>query len=146
MTSSATPGTIVYWDVEFNRPVVDGKIVHPVTGEIQPAGKNGLTDGPPSVSVHLLNMNADVDFRSIHGAFPVAMERVYISVARHVSDGIYKLVSVNASEYSFVIVCNIQVSVEEFNIAWKNMFSKRSEFKYTDEEWDAAWLKKWRGK
>ena len=59
------------------------------------------------------------------------------------SDGIYNLVSINATEYCVVIVCNIQVSEVEFDIAWKNMFAKRSEFKYTDEEWDAAWPKNW---
>jgi hypothetical protein len=34
MTSRATLAYMVYWDPEFNRPIVDGKIAHPVTGEI----------------------------------------------------------------------------------------------------------------
>jgi hypothetical protein len=127
----------------INRPVVDGKIAHPVTGEIQKAGRMGLTDGPPGVSFHLLNMNLDVNFRSVHKVFRVPVEDLYTAVARHVRNGVYKLVSINASEYSFVVVCKIQVSAEEFDIAWKNIFSKGSDFKYTDEEWDIAWEKRW---
>ena len=58
----ASPATtlahIVNWDIEFNRPIVDGRIVHPITGEIQKAGIKGLTDGPPGVSMHIINMSA----------------------------------------------------------------------------------------
>ena len=39
---------MVYWDPEFNRPIVDSKIAHPVTGEIQNAGPI-VVDGPPGV-------------------------------------------------------------------------------------------------
>jgi hypothetical protein len=52
MTSRSTLAHLVHWAIEFNRPVVDGKIAHPVTGEIQKAGRLGLKDGPPGVSIH----------------------------------------------------------------------------------------------
>jgi hypothetical protein len=127
MTSRAAAlAHIVDWDTEFNRPLVDGKITHPVTGEIQQAGK-WLTHGPPGVSVHLLNMNADVKLRSTSQVIHVPMEKIYIAVAKHVRDGIYRLVSVNASEYSFVIVCQIEVSAEEFDAIWSNKFAVEAE-------------------
>lgn len=144
MASPADLAHIVDWDVEFNRPIVDNKFSHPVTGEIiEVAPGRMLKHGPPGVLVHLLNMNVDVKLRSNSQTFYVPMEMIYIAVARHVKDGIYKLVSINASAYCFVIVCEIQVSAEEFNIAWWNFLAKESEFKYTDEEWDTAWKKRW---
>jgi hypothetical protein len=52
---------------------------------------------------------------------------VYLAIAKHVRNGIYKFISVNASAYSFVIVCDVQVSDEEFSMAWKNKFAEESE-------------------
>jgi hypothetical protein len=126
-SSAATLAHKVYWDIEFNRPIVDGKIAHPITGEIQQAGRNGLKDGPPSVSLHILNMNAHGEVRSISGVYSVSAEKAYLAVARHVKEGIYKLISVNASAYSFVVVCDVQVSDEEFEAAWINKFAEESE-------------------
>ena len=122
MTSPATLAHIVDWDIEFNRPIVDGKIAHPVTGEIQKAGRLGLKDGPPGVSCHVLNMNVEGKIRSISETHPVPMEKVYLAVAKHVKDGIYRLISVSASEYSFILVCEVLVSDEEFMAVWKNKF------------------------
>lgn len=130
---------MVSWDIEFNRPIVDGKIAHPITGEIQQAGRQGVTDGPPSIEIRMFNVNSNINIRMITKSSPVSLEKLYLAVARHVHDGIYKLISINASSYTFIIVCQIQVSAEDFNIAWKNMYSKKADFKYTDEEWD-AWL------
>jgi hypothetical protein len=55
---------MVYWDPEFNRPIVDGKIAHPVKREIQDAGPI-VTEGPPGVQIHLFNMNSDQNIRSV---------------------------------------------------------------------------------
>lgn len=82
MTSRATLAYMVYWDPEFNRPIVDGKIAHPVTGEIQDAGPI-VVDGPSGVQIHLFNMNSDQNIRSVSVVKPVPMERVYLAVAKH---------------------------------------------------------------
>ena len=126
-SSAATLAHKVYWDIEFNRPIVDGKIAHPITGEIQQTGRKGLKDGPPGVSLHILNMNAHGNVRSISGVYSVSVEKAYLAVAKHVKEGIYKLISVNASAYSFVIVCDVQVSDEEFEATWINKFAEESE-------------------
>jgi len=73
--------------------------------------------------IYLFNMNSDQNIRSVSAVKPVPMERVYLAVAKHLKDGIYNLDSINASEYSFIIVCRLQVSEEEFRVSWKSMFA-----------------------
>jgi hypothetical protein len=73
-------------------------------------------------------MNADVKIGSLSAVYPVSVEKAFLAVAKHVKDGLYKLVSVNASAYSFVVVCEVQVSADEFEAAWVNKFAKESEF------------------
>ncbi len=77
-SNPATLAHLVYWDIEFNRPIVDGKIVHPITGEIQEAGRKGLTDGPPGVSMHFINMNAQGKVRTISSGHPVSVEKARV--------------------------------------------------------------------
>ena len=142
---------MINWDAEFKRPIIDGKTIHPFTGEVVKAGRKGLIDGPPGVQIHLLNMNADVKLRSTHQVVPIPMEKVYLAVAKHVRDGLYRLVSINASQYSFVIVCDIQVSAEKFDEVWSNKFAKESEadesfgpyinWRTEAEYWDASQYK-----
>ena len=72
-------------------------------------------------------MNAHGKVRTISSRHPVSVEKAYLAVEKHVKDGIYKLISVNASAYSFVVVCDVQVSDEEFSMAWKNKFARESE-------------------
>ena len=128
MTSRATLAHIVDWDIEFDRPLVDGNIAHPVTGEIQKGGRLGLKNGPPGVTIWFINTNVDVKFLFSRSVTPVSVEKVYLAVAKHVKDGIYKIVSVNASEYSFVLVCEILVTKEEFEDRWTNKFAPEAAF------------------
>lgn len=137
MASPSELARIVDWDAEFNRPVVDGKFAHPETGEIKEAGRLGFIDGPPNIEIRIFNINSDVKLWNITASKPVSVDDLYLCVARHVHDKIYSLVSVNASAYSFTIVCKVNVTREEFDVAWKNMFSKREDYKHTDEEWDS---------
>lgn len=129
MTSRDPLAHIVNWDMEFNRPIVGGNIAHPVTGEIQKAGPQ-VTSGPPGIEVILHNMNANVQFRTLVSNLPVSVDKLYVEVAKHVHDGIYRLRSVNASAYSFVIVCDILVSVEEFEAVWHGKFAKKVAVNY----------------
>lgn len=136
---------IVDWDVELDRPVVDGKVQDPVTGEIREAGRQGFQDGPPSIEFRLFNVNADIDVVSITKSIPVRLEKLYLWVAKQVHDEIFSIVSINASAYSFTLVCAISVSADEFKTSFKNMFAKKGDFLYTDEEWD-DYLQKTYGK
>jgi hypothetical protein len=140
MTSSASLAHLVYWDVEFNRPVVDGKIIHPITGEIQQAGAKGLRNGPPGIHIRIFNINSSTNVAEIAQFLPVPVEQIYLGVAQHIQDGIYSIVSINITSYAFFIICEVKVSAEAFRIAWKNLLSKKEDYKYADEEWDAAYL------
>lgn len=131
MTSPPGVNHLVEWDVQFNRPIVDGKIVNPFSGEIQEAGKEGFKKGPPFIEFSLINTNADTGLTMANKDFPVSLEKLYLGVAKCVQEGIYSLISINASRYSFVIVCAIQVSKESFFEACDSMYS------HTDEEWRA---------
>ena len=91
---------IVMWDVEHNRPVVDGKITNPVTGLVEEAGKNGYQSGPPSADVIWHNMYAASDFKTVRESFPATVDEVYLEIADHIRDGLYHIISVCASAYS----------------------------------------------
>jgi hypothetical protein len=145
MEASAKFAHIVNWDVQLGRPVVDGKVQDPVTGEIREAGRQGLQDGPPSIEFRLFNVNADIDVVSITKSIPVRLEKLYLWVAKQVHDEVFSIISINASAYSFTLICNILVSADEFNTSFKNMFRKKADFLYTDEEWD-DYLQKTYGK
>jgi hypothetical protein len=43
---------IVPWESKYNRPVVDGKVIHPITGKIEEASPP-YRAGPPAVDLHL---------------------------------------------------------------------------------------------
>ena len=73
---------------------------------------------------------------SITKSIPVRLEKLYLWVAKQVHDEIFSIVSINASAYSFTLVCAISVSADEFKTSFKNMFAKKGDFLYTDEEWD----------
>lgn len=119
------------WDVQFNRPIVDGKIVNPFSGEIQEAGKEGFTEGPPFIAFKLINTKPGMGLTMVFKELPVSLEKLHLGVAKCVQEGIYSLVSISASRYSFVVVCALQVSAQAFWEAFDNMYS------HTDEEWHA---------
>lgn len=113
---------IVFWDAEFKRPVVDGKFAHPLTGEILQAGNKGLIDGPPSIEIRLFNVDARVNVLNINQSTPLSIDALYTAVSKQVEKGIFSIISVNASQYSFTLVCQILVTKEEFDLSWKNLF------------------------
>lgn len=84
----------------------------------------------------VFNINSNVKITAMFRWSPVSLDQFYLGVARHVQQGIYSLVSINAIAYSFTLVCDNKVSAEEFEMAWKKLFSKSCEYKYTDEDWD----------
>lgn len=51
------------------------------------------------------NMLAASDFRTARINFPVSSDKIVVEVAKHIKDGAYSIVSVNASVYSLIIVC-----------------------------------------
>jgi hypothetical protein len=111
----------VSWDVKHNRPIVDNKVTNPTTGEIEEAGSDGYTTGPPSVDVIWINMDSRSNFRIIRSSFPGPMDKVFLQIADHVRRGLYLLVSVSASAYSFAVICKTEKTQGEINEAVHQM-------------------------
>lgn len=141
-TPEAALAHIVSWDIEFNRPIVDNKVAHPITGEIREPGSQGSTYGPPGIEVRFLSTNTEERLPKYTKTVYVSVEKVFLAVARHLHDGIYKPVNINVSAYSFTIVAFVRVSAEELDVAWKNMFMPRAEFRLTDADWDDYFRKR----
>ena len=108
------------WDVTTKRPIVDGKVTNAQTGEPQEAVGERYS-GPPSIDVIWHNMNSASSFRNVRGPKHTTMDKLFVAVAKHVEEGLYTLISVNATAYAFVIVCASDVSSEDFRAAWSQM-------------------------
>jgi hypothetical protein len=59
-------------------------------------------------------MNADAGFITFRKWFSDDLDAMFLRVAKHVELGMYKLVSMSASEHSFVVVCVSDKKIEEF--------------------------------
>jgi hypothetical protein len=105
------------WDVATKRPIVDDKITNAETGEPQQAVGERF-HGPPSIDFIWHNMNASAGARTVRGAKHTTIDRLFVTVARHVEQGLYTLISVNATEYAMVVVCSSEMSYEDFSAAW----------------------------
>jgi hypothetical protein len=117
---------IVSWDKKHNRPVVGGMITHPVTGEVVKGGE-WITSGPPDVDCIWHNWNSassDTAFTSLRASLSLPVDKVFVAVAEHVRDGHYSIVSINVSAYSFVIICNSELTPSELGKLHRNMYSK----------------------
>src|SRR5277367_927547 len=111
---------IVLWDVKYDRPVVDGKITNPITGEIEEASPP-YRAGPPAVDCIWHNQTASSTFRSSRCSFNASVDDVFLEIAKHVRDGVYNIVSICASAYSFAIICKTDKTQEEIHEAWARM-------------------------
>lgn len=130
---------IVDWDVEFNRPVVDGKITNPETGEVETAGRLGVVGGPPGIEINL--------FLHCKDGFTASTERLYTTIdklcmglARQVHDGIISIMSIHASAYDFTAILDVKMTRDEYRNAWKNLFLPKSDWLFTEKEWDQWYI------
>ncbi|KAH8123924.1 hypothetical protein FP744_10003155 [Trichoderma asperellum] len=92
------------WDYEANRPVVDGKIEDPITGEVRPVTEGtSFYSGPPNVDITIMNLHADASgtFR-FQRAFP--FERLLAHIMRVIDREGISLHALNATSYSITVV------------------------------------------
>ena len=59
-------------------------------------------------------MNADAGFITFRKAFKDDLDAMLMRFANHVELGMYNLISVNASKYSFVVVCISNKQIKDF--------------------------------
>lgn len=72
------------------------------------------------VDVIYLNINAGSDFRIFRTGTQGSVHTVIAQVAKHLENGLYRVVSLNASENSCVVVLSTERSRED--LLWKNGF------------------------
>jgi len=60
-------------------------------------------------------MNVDsTSFTSFRKWFRLDVNEMFVKVAGHVEMGLYRIISVNASKHSFVVVCISDKKIEDF--------------------------------
>ena len=112
---------LVLWHFKYMRPVVDGKVVNPETGLVEEAGSEGSWPGPPAVDVIWYNLHGLSNFKTVRAPFAVTVDEIFLEIANHIRDGVYSIVSVSASAYSFTIICMTEKTQAEFNKALSQM-------------------------
>ena len=113
---------LVHWDVEHNRPIVGGMITHPITGEVVKKGER-MTSGPPAVDCiwHNWHSNSGNGFRSLRASVALPVDKIFVAVAEHVRDGHYSIMSINASAYTFVVICTPELTQSELGKLHRKM-------------------------
>ncbi len=79
-----------------------------------PLGPQALTEPPREQGIDIIyhNMHAGSDFQTFRAAGKGPVEEVLLQVAQHVKNECYKIISINASKHSFVVVMTTELSRE----------------------------------
>lgn len=111
------------WDEVRRRPIVGDTTTNARTGIIQAAGTKVIA-GPPSINAMWINWHSDMSYsgpecppprwRSVRMALNCEIGDVLCHVAEQVKGRAYRVISLNASAYSLVIVCRSRKTYTEF--------------------------------
>lgn len=89
-----------------------------------PPGFKRLPDGTYqavyNVDVIFTNVNYGSDFRGIRSGTDKSLQDAILQVAKHISRGLYKVVSLNASEHMLTVIISTELSRDE--LMYKNGF------------------------
>ena len=82
-----------------------------------------MTSGPPAVDCiwHNWHSKSGNGFKSLRASIPLPVDKIFVSVAEHVRDGHYSIISINVSAYMFVIVCNSELTQSELGKLYREM-------------------------
>jgi len=103
------------WDARYNRPIVGGRVTNPITGEVEVAGEMFVA-GPPSIQVIWVNLclsSTSSGWGTIAASLNCTIDDALIQIAQQVKEGLYSIVSLNASAYSLTIMCKSTTTGEE---------------------------------
>jgi len=114
---------MVSWSSKYERPVFEGKVTNPATGEREDAGDD-LYQGPPSVDIIWHNMYAGSDFITFRQCFLSNVNEVFVEIARHVQDKFYKIISVNASAYSVAVIVATEKTQADWAVLQEAMYDR----------------------
>ncbi|KAF5024640.1 hypothetical protein F66182_3262 [Fusarium sp. NRRL 66182] len=101
----------------------------PIQYTVDPSTNPASWPGPESTSGHIdiskvdvvfININTDSDFRIVRTGTNEHVHHAVTQVTKHVARGLYRIVSMNVSDYSCVVVMSTERSRDE--LMWKNGF------------------------
>ncbi|KAI8657952.1 hypothetical protein NCS57_01175300 [Fusarium keratoplasticum] len=72
------------------------------------------------VDVIFININGDSNFRIVRTGTNEHVHHAVMQVTKHIARGLYRIVSMNVSDYSCVVVMSTEKSRDE--LMWKNGF------------------------
>jgi hypothetical protein len=78
------------------------------------------------VDIIYININNASNFRMIHTGTNDVIHKAIIQITKHIARGLYRLVTLNASEYSCVVVMTTDKLKDE--LMWKNGFPWDAEY------------------
>jgi hypothetical protein len=61
------------------------------------------------------------DFRGCRSSLAASVDDIVVEIAKHVRDGVYSIVSISASAYSFAVICTTEKTQVEFHEALTQM-------------------------
>lgn len=99
----ALPENCYFIDPNTNPATWDGPI----------STDNGQFVIHPKVDVIFMNINLNSDMRTIRTGTNGSVHEALLAVAKHVEKGLYKVVSLQMSEYSCVVVISTELSDAE---------------------------------
>ena len=118
----------IFWDVQHNRPVQPGNvIVNPHTGTTEPISSQGCTIGPPAIDFFVHNITlppleiSPNPFRGLRTELISTLDEVLASLGKHIADGEYQVMSLNASRYSVVLIIRSMRDHRELDDLFKVM-------------------------
>lgn len=97
----------VHWDLKYNRPIHDSGVTNPHTGLIEEASQNNLTLCPPCIDFFVYNARlspVENRFTGMSTSLVGTMEEAIAEIGEHARKELYRIMSLNASKYSVVLV------------------------------------------
>jgi hypothetical protein len=108
------------WDAKYNRPIVGDNVINPATGEVETAGDMVMA-GPPSIDAVWINLDSSADWKSVGAPLHCPIDKALCEVGKHIQNGVYSIISLNASAYSLTVVCKSGAESEEFRKVLRSM-------------------------
>lgn len=101
---------IIYYQVDLSKNLASSPSSNPPSGYL----------GVRKVDVFFININTASDFTMIRTGTNENFQHALTQTIKHVARGLYRIVSLSASEYSCVVVMSTEKSRDE--LMWKNGF------------------------
>ena len=124
----------VLWDVRHNRPLTAGnQVLNPNTGILEAVGPEGYTPGPPAIDFFVHNIRlppVENCFRGSRSMLISTLNEVMAEIGLHLKDEEYSMMSINASQYSVVLLLMSERTEEDLGGLFRTMKTKLHDATY----------------